>query len=299
MDKNKKVVAIGEILWDIFPDKKHLGGAPCNFAYHCKQLGLDSAIVSAVGRDDLGGEIIENVKKLELDDKFIEKNNFPTGTVNVTLDNGQPEYEIVENVAWDNINFKNNLKELAKNTQVVCFGSLASRLSNETSKTVEKFIELLSDDVVKIFDINLRQNYYSKDLIENFLNLANVLKINEEEINIVKDLFKWKDLSEDDILIRFYDEFKLDLIVLTKGCEGSILFDGKIKSEGMVNKVDNFVDAVGAGDSFTAVVAYGLINDWNLEKINKIANKMAALVCSSSGGTPKIDNIEEILAYDV
>ena len=295
MNQNKKIVAIGEILWDIFPDEKHLGGAPCNFTYHCKQLGLDSVIVSAIGKDELGDEIIDNVKKLGLDDKFIERVDFPTGTVQVTLNNGQPSYEIVKNVAWDNIAFRDDLKELAKNTQVVCFGSLASRLSNKTSETVQKFIGLLTDDVIKIFDINLRQHYYSKELIEKFLNLANVLKINDEEIKVVAELFDWKDLNEDETLKKFCNEFDLNLVVLTKGEQGSVLFNGEVKSVGKVVKVDNFVDAVGAGDSFTAVVAYGLLAKWSLDKINKVAGDVAAFVCSRSGATPEMEDISKFL----
>ncbi len=295
MNSNKKIVAIGEILWDIFPNKKHLGGAPFNFAYHCKQLGLDPVVISAIGEDKLGNEIIKNVKKANLDDKFIERINFPTGTVQVSLSNGQPEYEILENVAWDNIGFKEEFEELAKNTGVVCFGSLASRSFNKTSKTVEKFLKLLSNDTIKIFDINLRQHYYSKELIEKFLKLSDVLKINDEEIEIVVDLFGWKELDEDELLNKFYKEFDLNLIILTKGNKGSVLFDRENKSEQSALKVENFADAVGAGDSFTATVAYGLINDWDLEKINIVANKVAAIVCSNAGGTPELSNIKEIL----
>jgi len=293
MNNNTKIIAIGEILLDIFPNKKCLGGAPLNFVYHCKSLGLDAGIVSAVGKDDLGEEILARVQELDIDTQYIQKLDFETGTVSIELDRkGQPNYEIVQDVAWDNIIFKDKLKSLAYKTGVFYFGSLACR-SEITKEAIFKFIERLPKDAIKICDINIRQNYYSKELILKLLSVANILKINDEEIEVLKGFFSSSKRDEKVFLKELREEFDLRLIILTRGSDGSLLF-AKDEENEFVAKEITVKDTVGAGDSFMAASCYGILNDWTLEKINRVANNLAGCVCLYSGATPKIENIRKI-----
>ena len=180
---------MGELLWDMLPDGKKVGGAPANFANHIANLGLNGLIVSAVGNDSLGNEILDSLKisKAKL---AVAQTTYPTGTVNVHLDgNGIPSYEICENTAWDNIPFTPELEEIARQTRAVCFGSLAQR-SSVSRNTIERFLDAMPADSLKIFDINLRQNYYSKEIISNSLKRCDIFKINDEELEIVKQLFQ-------------------------------------------------------------------------------------------------------------
>lgn len=295
MNKKPKVVALGEILWDIFPDKKCLGGAPLNFVYHCQNLGLDATIVSAIGRDVLGEEILQNADRLGINTDHIQKTIHPTGTVQVEVDaSGQPTYQIVENVAWDNISFDPKMAALAKSTDVFCFGSLASRCE-KTKSSLLSFIEKLPKEASVIFDINLRQNYYSKKLLFELLSACNVLKINDEELLILQGLLEVETSTTESLLLEtLLQKFDLKLIVLTKGSKGSLLFSENEMHEFSTSPV-TIEDTVGAGDSFTAVVCFGLLNNWSLEKINTSASRLAAFVCSRSGATPKIKDIWEIL----
>ena len=176
---NNIIVGMGEALWDVLPEGKKIGGAPANFAYHVSQFGFDSRVVSAVGNDELGDEIMSVFKEKKLNTQ-IERVDYPTGTVQVTLDaEGVPCYEIKEGVAWDNIPFTDELKRLALNTRAVCFGSLAQR--NEASRaTINRFLDTMPeiDGQLKIFDINLRQDFYTKEVLRDSFQRCNVLKIN-------------------------------------------------------------------------------------------------------------------------
>ena len=214
------IVGIGEILWDVFPEGKVLGGAPANFAYHVSQFGFDGVAVSAIGADDLGDEILISLNKKKLN-YLIEKTPFPTGTVQVSLsDKGIPQYEICQKVAWDNIPFTPEMEVLARKTKTVCFGSLAQR--NHASRiTINKFLDLVPTDALKIFDINLRQHFYSQELIEHSLTRCNVLKINDEEVVLVAKLFGWENMTETEICKQLIENYLLEMVVLTKGIEGS------------------------------------------------------------------------------
>lgn len=214
-----KIIGLGEILWDVFPERKVLGGAPANFAYHISQFGFDGCAVSAIGNDPLGTEILDSLAQRQLN-HLIEKTDFPTGMVKVSIDNwGVPCYEICEDVAWDNIPFTPATAEIAKETQVVCFGSLAQR--HEVSRaTIHAFLDAMPKDSLKIFDINLRLHYYTKEVIERSLERADILKINDEEVVKIAQLFGWN-LSEKEVCKRLLSMYKLDILILTKGTEGS------------------------------------------------------------------------------
>ena len=181
--ENQVIVGIGEALWDVLPEGKKLGGAPANFAYHVSQFGLESCIVSAVGDDALGQEIKDNFEEKKLN-HILETVPYPTGTVQVEIDlNGVPQYEIKENVAWDNIQFTPEVEALAKRTRALCYGSLAQR--NEVSRaTINRFIDAMpkTEDTLIVFDVNLRQRFYTKEVLDESMRRCNVLKINDEEL---------------------------------------------------------------------------------------------------------------------
>ncbi len=281
------VVGIGELLWDVFPEGKKLGGAPANFAYHCKAFGAESYPVSCVGNDDPGRQILLVLESHNVDVSFISINSdHPTGTVSVQVDkNGKPEYIIHEDVAWDHIRLTEKMIMLAKKTDAVCFGSLAQR-SKTSRQTIQKFLLETRSDCIKIYDINLRQHYYSGDLIEEMLELSTVLKLNDNELAVIAELLGISG-REKDLIEQIASRYSLDIVALTKGDAGSCLYQGGryCEHDGYAAEV---VDTVGAGDSFTAVLAAGLLLNYDLDKINDLANKTAAYVCSQPGAMPKM-----------
>lgn len=283
---NNTVVGLGEILWDVFPDRKVLGGAPANFAYHVSQFGYNGYAVSAVGNDLLGKEILDSLAQKDLN-YLIESTDFQTGTVKVTLNSkGVPQYEICENVAWDNIPFTPRTENLAKNTTTVSFGSLAQR--NEVSKaTIQKFLKLMPEKSLKIFDINLRQHFYSKELIDESLGLANALKINDEEVVVVSKLFGMEGKNEQDVCNVLLEKYNLDLVILTKGTDGSFVFTPKEASFQPTPKV-HVADTVGAGDSFTAAFVASYMHGERITDAHQLAMEVSAYVCTQHGAMPKL-----------
>ena len=279
------VVGLGEILWDVFPERKVLGGAPANFAYHASQFGFNGYAVSAIGDDLLGKEILTSLEEKGLN-YLLEKTDYPTGTVQVTLNKaGVPQYEICENVAWDNIPFTPRTENLAKNTQTVCFGSLAQR-NSVSRETIRKFINAMPEDSLKIFDINLRLNFYSKEIIHESLEMSNMMKINDEEVIKVANLYGWKG-DEQEICGRLLEDYKLDILVLTKGTDGSFVFTPRQTSYQPTPKV-HVADTVGAGDSFTAAFVAAYLHGERIEDAHQLAVEVSAYVCLQHGAMPKL-----------
>lgn len=280
------IVGIGEILWDVFPDGKVLGGAPANFAYHVAQFGFDGYAVSAIGNDELGDEIIQNLSTKELK-YLIERIPFPTGTVNVAVDdNGIPHYEICQNVAWDNIPFTEKMEALAKRTKTVCFGSLAQR--NDASRlTINKFLDILPPEALIIFDINLRQHFYSKELIIHSLSRCNILKINDDEVVLVAKLFGWEENTEMEICQMLLADYSLSMVVLTKGTQGSYVITADFTSFLLTPEV-KVADTVGAGDSFTGSFVAALLSGKSIAEAHKLAVDVSAFVCTQHGAMPKL-----------
>lgn len=284
-NNNKFVVGIGEVLWDVLPEGKKLGGAPANFAYHVSQFGLNSRVVSAIGNDKLGAEIERDFSEKGLEG-IIEKVAYPTGTVQVSLDdNGVPNYTIKENVAWDNISFTTALKELAQHTCAVSYGSLAQR-NIVSRETIHAFLDAMpKGGAYKIFDINLRQNFYTKDIICESLERCNVLKINDEELVAVSRLFGYPGIDLQDkcwILLAKYD---LKMLILTCGVNGSYVF-----TPGHVSFVETpkvaVADTVGAGDSFTAAFVSAILRGLSVSEAHKLAVNVSAYVCTQNGAMP-------------
>lgn len=280
---NYKIIGIGELLWDMLPSGKQLGGAPANFAYHTNGI-----LVSAIGNDELGKEILTKLDSLSLNKDYIHINNEkPTSTVSVELDEqGKPTYIIHENIAWDFIPNTAELMQLAKTADAVGFGSLAQR-SNMSHNTIQAFLKATPTNTLRIFDINLRQSYYDKAIIESSLQLANILKINDEELPIVAEMLTLSGDDEIAIMKSLTNKYELNLIALTKGDKGSILYT---KEQTSIHKgyPTTIEDTIGAGDSFTAALTMGLLKQHDLDKINDHANRVAAFICSQKGATAKL-----------
>ena len=305
---NNIVVGMGEALWDCLPEGRKLGGAPANFAYHVSQMGLEGYVVSAVGSDLLGREILDlfTAKGLSYNMPLVA---YPTGTVQVELDcNGIPQYDIKENVAWDNIPFTPALAALANETTAVCWGSLAQR--NDVSRiTINRFVDIMpkTEGVLKVFDINLRQGFYTADIIEDSLKRCNVLKINDEELVTVCRLFgaveQEKESEGEKAEIEIPNEvfgsldfkerckaiikkYSLKMLILTCGVNGSYVFtaDGDILFQ-ETPKI-KVADTVGAGDSFTATFVSSLLKGLSIREAHQLAVKVSAYVCTQQGAMP-------------
>ncbi len=288
MPNNYIVVGLGEILWDVLPQGKQLGGAPANFAYHISQFGLEGRAVSAIGNDALGNEILTTLDARGMR-YLIDKVDYPTGTVDVTLDaNGVPCYNIREGVAWDNIPFTPELEAAARQSVAVCFGSLAQR-NEQSRQTISKFLDTMpkGDNSYRIFDINLRQTYYNLTTIHNSLCRSNILKINDEEVAIVAKLFHLKNISIQNMCCRLLTEYHLKMVILTCGTAGSYVFTPNEESFLPTPRVE-VADTVGAGDSFTAAFIASIIKGKSIHEAHQIAVAVSAYVCTQNGAMPTL-----------
>ena len=280
------IVGLGEALWDCLPEGRKLGGAPANFAYHTGQFGYDSLAISAVGNDVLGKETLDEFGKKGV--KYLMPEvDYQTGTVQVELDSeGIPTYDIKEGVAWDNIPFTPEIEEAAKNCRAVCFGSLAQR-SSVSRQTIQKFLEATPKDCLKIFDINLRQNFYTKEIITNQLQHANILKINDEELVLIGRLFGYPGLDIENKCWLLLGKYNLDMLVLTCGVNGSYVFAPNLKSFQETPAVE-VADTVGAGDSFTGAFTSAILAGMPITDAHKLAVEVSAYVCTQNGAMPKL-----------
>lgn len=283
---NEIVVGMGEALWDVLPEGKKIGGAPANFAYHVSQFGLPSCVVSAIGDDALGKEIIENFTSKGLD-QLIAEVPYPTGTVQVEIDQtGIPLYDIKENVAWDNIPYTEHLDALAKRTKAICFGSLAQR--NVVSReTINHFLDTMpkDDDSLIVFDVNLRQGFYNKEILCKSMQNCNILKINDEELITVSRMFGYPGIDLQDKCWILLGKYNLKMLILTCGINGSYVFTPGNVSFQPTPKVE-VADTVGAGDSFTAAFIASILKGKSVTEAHTIAVKTSAYVCTQKGAMP-------------
>jgi len=281
--KNFFAIGIGEILWDLLPEGKMLGGAPTNFAFHINPMRVAAAIISAVGKDPLGTEILNIIEDKNLVN-LIQSNAHPTGTVSVTLDEaGVPNYIIHENVAWDFVETTRAAINAAGKAHAICFGTLAQR-STSTQKTIRKLIKGANSEALIVFDINIRQDFYDRSAIESSLEMANILKINEEELLLLSELLDFKGM-EFELTDQIMDRYHLDFLALTKGSQGSWLFSQHDSSYIQTPKV-KVADTVGAGDSFTAAMVAGFLYGLPFEEVHQLAVDVSAYVCTQEGATP-------------
>lgn len=285
---NDIVVGMGEALWDVLPEGKKIGGAPANFAYHVSQFGLPSRVVSAVGNDPLGREIVENFTSKGLN-HLIEEVPYPTGTVQVEIDPaGVPQYDIKENVAWDNIPYTARLEALAGQTRAVCFGSLAQR--NVVSRdTIIRFLDAMPQtaDSLVVFDVNLRQGFYTKEILCNSMKRCNILKINDEELVTVSRMFGYPGIDLQDKCWILLGKYNLRMLILTCGINGSYVFTPGNVSFQPTPKVE-VADTVGAGDSFTAAFIASLLKGKSVAEAHALAVRTSAFVCTRKGAMPEL-----------
>lgn len=277
---------MGEALWDVLPEGKKIGGAPANFAYHVSQFGLPSVAVSAIGDDALGKEIRENLNSKGLK-SHLATVPYATGTVQVELDpDGVPQYEIKENVAWDNIPWTTELEEIARNTKAVCFGSLAQR--NVVSReTISRFLDTMPrrEDSLVVFDVNLRQGFYTKEILCDSMKRCNVLKINDEELVTVSRMFGYPGIDLQDKCWILLGKYNLKMLILTCGINGSYVFTPGNVSFQPTPKVE-VADTVGAGDSFTAAFVASILKGKSVTEAHHCAVRTSAFVCTQKGAMP-------------
>lgn len=281
------IVGIGEVLWDHFEDKDNymLGGAPFNFAYHVNQFGLNSLVISAIGNDKLGQKLEADVKEKNVP-YMLEHLNLPTGVVNIKEVDGKPRYDILTERAWDYIPNTEQLKEIAANTKAACFGSLAQR--SETSRnSIFAFLDAMPSDALRIFDINLRQKWYTEEVIKTSLQKANVLKINDDELLIIQRMFGYIDITQENTCRLIMRDYQLDMLILTCGDKGSYIFTKDEMSYLSTNDIE-VVDTVGAGDSFTASFIASMLKGKTIHEAHRIAVNVSAFVCTQAGATPII-----------
>ena len=282
----QSVIGIGEALFDVLPEGKKLGGAPANFAYHVSQFGIESCAVSAKGDDELGKELIAELDVHHLNYQ-IETVDYPTGTVQVSLDaNGIPAYDIKEGAAWDNMPFTPALEEKAKNCTAVCFGSLAQR--NEVSRnTIHRFLDTMPNEEgrYKVFDINLRQGFFTKEIITESIKRCNILKINDEELITISRLFGYPGIDLQNKCWLLLGKYNLKMLILTCGVNGSYVFTPGEVSYIETPKVE-VANTVGAGDSFTGAFVASILRGKSVREAHELAVKVSAYVCTQNGAMP-------------
>lgn len=284
MEKNKPVVVgIGEVLWDVLPTGKRAGGAPINFVYHATRMGAEGYAISAVGNDVSGTEIIQELDKNHIISEYINTVEYPTGSVMVELQKGIPTYTIIEGVAWDHIPLTQPAIDLMKRADAVCFGTLAQR-APESRATLRTLLSYMPDDALRFFDINIRQSYYSKELIEELLEQANIFKINDEELEMLRPMFGLEGRIED-VCRQLVARYNLRYLILTAGADFSTIYSPVEASTIPTPKV-KVADTVGAGDSFSGAFVYSLLTGKSLREAHQKAVEIAAFVCTQSGAWP-------------
>ncbi len=282
------IVGLGEALWDELPEGRKIGGAPANFAYHASQFGYNSLVASAIGKDELGDELLESFDKIGL--KYhIDRVKFPTGRVSIELDvDGAPLYNIRRDAAWDNIPFNAELERIASQTKVLFFGSLAQR-SELSRSTINNFLDAMpsGEGYYKIFDVNLRQKYYTKEILHSSMERCNILKINDEELVSLSRMFGYPGADLKDKCWILLSKYKLDILILTCGINGSYIFaPGKVSF--MATPRVEVADTVGAGDSFTAAFITSMLSDNDIRKAHERAVEVSAYICTQRGAMPQI-----------
>lgn len=288
MSARPVIAGLGEVLWDVFPEAAHFGGAPANFACHAASLGAESWMVSAVGHDELGDRALETLRQRGVECRHVIRDpQHATGRVLVTLNAaGQASYEFAADPAWEHLAWSDGLASLAGRCNAVCFGTLGQR-SPESRKTIRRFVEATPRSALRVFDVNLRQRFYDRELIETSLEIASALKLNDEELPIVAGLCGIHATTPREVLRALLNRYELRLAALTRGPDGSLLLAAGEEDE-CPAPLAAVVDTVGAGDAFTATLVTGFLGGRPLADINRHANAVASFVCSQKGATPAL-----------
>jgi fructokinase len=283
------VIGLGELLWDVFPDRKELGGAPANFAYMTSLLGDEGVVASRVGRDRLGNAAARRLARLGLSQEWLQLDTkHPTGTAKLDIGaDGQPKFEITEAVAWDHLEWTAPWQALAGRAAAVCFGTLAQRAA-QSRTTIRLFLEALPPKALRVFDVNLRQSFFTADTLRDSAKIADIMKVNQEELPRVAQLLGYKAGAKEKPAEWLLQECKLKLLCVTEGPGGSFLLtaSGGDKHPGFPTVV---ADTVGAGDAFTAALVHHYLRGASLKAMNEAANRMGSWVASHVGATPKPD----------
>lgn len=291
--KKPLVVGIGELLWDMLPGGKRAGGAPINFVYHASQMGAEGYAVSAVGKDDNGTEILAELERSRITG-VIARNDYPTGTVEVRLQEGIPFYTIVENTAWDHIPFQAEAQALVQKADAVCFGTLALR-QEDSRRTVLRLLRESNPKALKFFDVNLRHDYYSPELIRQMLEIADIFKLNDEELLRLREMFSLQG-SDETVCREILRIYGLQYLIFTAGEKYSVVYTPETSSYLETPRV-KVVDTVGAGDAFSGAFVYALLMGKPLREAHETATKTAAFVCTKAGAWPVYDGWAEVEAY--
>ena len=293
------VIGLGELLWDCFGDERRPGGAPANVAFQANQLGCQGTVVSRVGNDSLGTELLEFLSQQQLSTEYVQVDQaIPTGTVTVKFtDANDPQYTIHEQVAWDHLDFNESLAALMKQTRAVCFGTLAQR--EETSReSIHNCLAATSTDCLVVYDINLRQNYFDQSWIERSLRAAKIVKLNQEEVTILSDLLKleFEDLKQ--FAEHLQQAYEVEAVCITRGAEGCMIYTSDQQYDIPGTPVE-VADAVGAGDAFTAALISRRLLGWTWDKAALFANRVGGLVASHSGAMPVLREEFEQLSEEI
>lgn len=282
MDSKPIVLSMGEILWDMLPTGKRAGGAPTNFVYHATMNGADGYAISAIGNDSLGEELSTEVRRHNIS-SILQHNEYPTGTVGVNLNDGIPEYNITEEVAWDHLRPNHELSDLVATADAVCFGTLGMR-AQESRDTILNLLKDTKNGAIKYFDINIRQKFYTAELITELLETATVFKLNDEELELLRTLFPLP-ATEDDACRWFLSTYSLDYVILTAGSSYSTIYS-HTESSTIATPHVQVADTVGAGDSFSGTFTIKILQGANLREAHKAAVNTAAYVCTQEGAWP-------------
>lgn len=282
------VVGLGELIWDLLPDGKHLGGAPTNFAYISSLLGNTSILASRVGDDDLGREACARLVRMGIVTDFLQYDrDHPTGTVGVQIDErGEARFSMNEDSAWDYLDWTMRWHELAARADIVCFGTIAQRES-QARATILRFVEQTRPNALRIFDVNLRHAFFSADMLARSLELTTIVKLNIDELTRISGMLGLDAPNEQSLARQMLDKFEIELVAITRGEKGSLLISEREEINHPGFKVD-IADTIGAGDAFAAVLAHYYRRRVPLKMISEAANRMGSWIATQVGATPEV-----------